>query len=74
MTRDELRDLAKQVGSAKDLVAPKKRGEAGDLDGEKLLAWLAEDGARVRRPIIVVGKAVTLGYKEDAMKALVSKL
>lgn len=58
----------------KDLVAPKKRAEAGDLDGEKLLAWLAADGARVRRPIVVVGKTVTLGYKEDAMKELLNKL
>lgn len=65
LAADELRRLAKQVGGAQALVAPKRRAEAAGLDGEKLIAWLSEDGARVRRPIIVAGKTVTLGFTKD---------
>ena len=65
LSADELRALAKQVGGPKELVAPKRRAEAEGLDGEKLIAWLAEDGARLRRPIIVAGKKVTLGFTKD---------
>jgi arsenate reductase-like glutaredoxin family protein len=65
LSADELRKLAKQIGGPKELVAPKRRAEAEGLDGEKLIAWLAEDGARLRRPIIVAGKTVTLGFTKD---------
>jgi hypothetical protein len=34
------------------------------------LAWLAEDGARVRRPIIVRGSKVWLGFAADTQAAL----
>ena len=67
---DELRKLAALVGGPKELVAPKRRAEAEGLDGEKLLAWLAADGARVRRPIVVVGKKVTLGFNAAAQEQL----
>lgn len=66
----ELRALAKKVGSAEELVAPKRRAEAEGLSGEKLLAWLAQDGARVRRPIIEVDGEVTLGFAGDAREKL----
>lgn len=69
----ELRALAKKAGGAELLVAPKRRAEAEGLSGEKLIAWLAEDGARVRRPIIEVGGALTLGFAADAQEKL-SKL
>jgi hypothetical protein len=46
----ELRALAKRAGGPEQLVAPKRRAEAEGLLGEKLIAWLAEDGGRVRRP------------------------
>ncbi len=59
---DELRVLAAKLGGPKELIAPKRRAEAGTLDGDKLLAWLAADGARVRRPIIVAGKTATVGF------------
>ena len=59
---DEIRAIAKQVGDVKLLIAPKRRAEAEGLDGEKLVAWLAADGARLRRPIIIAGKKVTLGF------------
>lgn len=67
---DELRKIAKQVGGPKDLVAPKKRAEAESLDGDALLDWLAADGSRLRRPIIVAGKKVTLGFTKDTPAAL----
>ncbi|MFL5395263.1 MAG: arsenate reductase family protein [Myxococcales bacterium] len=40
------------------------------MNGEKLLKWLAEDGARVRRPIVVAGKTITLGFTDEARTEL----
>src|SRR5262249_29657168 len=68
--RDELLHLAKQVGGAQHLVAPKRRAEAEGLSEAALLDWLAEDGAHVRRPIIVAGRTVTLGFTKDTPAAL----
>jgi len=64
---EELRRLASRVGgwTSWSPQAP-RRGEG--LQGEKLLRWLAEDGARVRRPIVVTGRKVTLGFAETARK------
>ena len=70
----ELRALAKKAGGADQLVAPKRRAEAEGLAGEKLIAWLAEDGARVRRPIIEVGGKLVLGFAAEARAALESIL
>jgi arsenate reductase-like glutaredoxin family protein len=70
----ELRALAKKAGGAEQLVAPKRRAEAEGLSGEKLIAWLAEDGGRVRRPIIEVGGAVTLGFAAEAQEKLTKLL
>src|SRR5437868_10925438 len=70
----ELRALAKKAGGAEQLVAPKRRSEAEGLSGEKLIAWLAEDGGRVRRPIIEVGGEVTLGFAAEAQEKLISLL
>lgn len=67
---DELRRLASRVGGVDELVAPKRRAEAESLHGEKLLRWLAADGARVRRPIVVTGAKVTLGFSESAREEL----
>src|SRR5919202_5292710 len=64
LSADELRRLASRVGGVDELVAPKRRAEAEGLHGEKLLRWLAEDGARLRRPIVVTGGKVTLGFTE----------
>ncbi|HWE23469.1 MAG TPA: hypothetical protein VG496_05960 [Myxococcales bacterium] len=71
---DELRRLASRVGGVDELVAPKRRAEAEGLHGEKLLRWLAADGARVRRPIVVTGSKVTLGFSESAREELDSAL
>jgi arsenate reductase-like glutaredoxin family protein len=70
LTADEIRALAKKVGDVKELVAPKRRAEAEGLDGDKLVAWLAADGSRLRRPIIAAPKKVTLGFSKDTAAAL----
>ena len=66
----ELKALAKKAGGPKELVAPKRRAEAEGLDGEKLIAWLAADGGRVRRPIIEVAGELTLGFTEATREKL----
>jgi arsenate reductase-like glutaredoxin family protein len=66
----ELRALAKKAGGAEQLVAPKRRAEAEGLSGERLIAWLAEQGTRVRRPIIEIGGDLTLGFAADAQEKL----
>ena len=70
LTADELRTLAKKAGGVEQLVAPKRRAEAEGLAGEKLIAWLAQDGARVRRPLIEIGGELTLGFAADAQEKL----
>jgi arsenate reductase-like glutaredoxin family protein len=70
LTVEELRRLAARAGGVFELVAPKRRAEAEGLSGEKLLRWLAADGARVRRPIVVTGKTTTLGFTDAAREVL----
>ena len=70
LTGTEIRALAKKAGGVELLVAPKRRAEAEGLSGQKLIAWLAEDGARVRRPIIELGGELTLGLAADAQEKL----
>jgi arsenate reductase-like glutaredoxin family protein len=74
LTVDELRRLAARAGGADQLVAPKRRAEAEGLSGDKLLRWLAEDGARVRRPIVVTGKKTTLGFTDAVREELEKEL
>ena len=74
LTVDELRRLASRAGGADQLVAPKRRAEAEGLSGDKLLRWLAEDGARVRRPIVVTGKKTTLGFTDAVREELEKEL
>ena len=66
----ELRKLAKTVGGPENLVAPKRRKEAEGLSGAALLEWLAADGGRVRRPIIVTPNGMTVGFAADAKARL----
>ena len=70
LTEAELTALAAKAGGAENLVAPKRRAEAEGLSGKKLIAWLAQDGGRVRRPIVVAGGKITLGFAADAQKTL----
>jgi len=70
LTLAELRALARRAGGPRELVAPKQRAAAADLDGEPLLAWLAADGRRVRRPIIDLGGTLYLGFAADVKAKL----
>jgi arsenate reductase-like glutaredoxin family protein len=74
LTAAELKTLAKRVGGPEMLVAPKQRAEAEGLAGDKLLAWLAEDGRRLRRPIIDVGGKVLLGFTNNVREELEDEL
>jgi arsenate reductase-like glutaredoxin family protein len=75
LSADEIRALARAAGGAKELVAPKRRAEAEGLSGDKLIAWLAADGARLRRPIVVVGgKNISLGFNAAAQEQLAKSL
>ena len=66
----EIGALAKKVGGVEKLIAPKRRAEAEGLSGKKLVASLASDGGRIRRPIIVTPKGTTLGFAADAKERL----
>ena len=70
LTEPEIRALAPKVGGLENLVAPKRRKEAAGLTGDKLVKWLAADGGRIRRPIIVRGGKVLLGFAKDTQEAL----
>ena len=70
VSADEIRALAAKVGGAENLIAPKRRAEAEGLSGDKLIAWLAADGAHLRRPIIIRGKDVLVGFAKDTQAAL----
>ena len=74
LTLAEIEKLAKRVGGARELVAPKRKKEAEEVSDEALPAWLAEDGGRMRRPIVDTGKRVTLGFAADARKAVADEL
>jgi arsenate reductase-like glutaredoxin family protein len=58
----ELRRLADRVGGARNLVAPKRKAEADAVPDGELVEWLAADGGRVRRPIIIAGRKTALGF------------
>jgi len=74
LTVAELKRLGKLAGGPEQLVAPKQRKEAEGITGEALYEWLAGDGKRVRRPIIAVGGAVTLGFTGDVREKLEAEL
>jgi arsenate reductase-like glutaredoxin family protein len=74
LTLPELRALAVRAGGAAELVAPKQRKEAEGLDEEALLAWLAEDGRRLRRPIIDTGEILALGFTSQTRELLATSL
>lgn len=70
LSRAEIAQLAARVGDPSLLVAPKRRGEAEGLAGDALLDWLAADGAHLRRPIVVVGGQVLLGFTAEVKAKL----
>jgi arsenate reductase-like glutaredoxin family protein len=71
LTAAELRALAQRAGGPKDLVAPKRRAEAEGLDGEALIAWLAAEPLRLRKPIIDRDGQLLLGFNAQSIAALV---
>jgi arsenate reductase-like glutaredoxin family protein len=74
LTTNEIEALARKVGGVENLVAPKRRAEAEGLSGKKLVAWLAADGGRIRRPIIVTPNGTTVGFAADAKERLAELL
>jgi arsenate reductase-like glutaredoxin family protein len=74
LTVAELKALAKRAGGPEQLVAPKRRADAEDLDGDALYAWLAADGGNLRRPIIDVDGALFVGFSKETRAALEQKL
>lgn len=76
LTASELKSLAERVeGGLRALVAPKRRAEAEEVTDAKLAGWLAEDGARVRRPIIDLGSGpLALGFTAEVREALQERL
>lgn len=75
LTVDELRTLAERSGGLRELVAPKRRKQADEVSDAELAAWLAADGGRVRRPIVVVAdKALTLGFTAAVREQLEAAL
>jgi arsenate reductase-like glutaredoxin family protein len=70
LSKGELRTLAGKVGGLEALIAPKRKKEAEGKKGEALLEWLASDGGNLRRPIVIVGRTVTLGFAGDAREKL----
>ncbi len=67
---DEIETLARKVGGVAGLVAPKRRKEAEGMSDQKLVAWLAADGSRMRRPIVVVGRRATVGFTASVQEEL----
>ena len=74
LTAAELEALAEHSGGPEALVAPKQRAAAEGMSGKKLLAWLAEDGKRVRRPIVQIGDTITLGFTDPVRAELEKRL
>lgn len=76
LTAAELTALSRRVeGGLRALVAPKRRAEAEAVPDAKLAAWLAEDGGRVRRPIIDLGEgALAVGFTAAVREELEGRL
>ncbi|EYF05657.1 Spx/MgsR family RNA polymerase-binding regulatory protein [Chondromyces apiculatus] len=54
-------------GQSYRALGKKKVDAASDA---QVTAWLAEDGKLVKRPVLVRGKEVLVGFKEEAYEAL----
>ncbi len=74
LSEAELRALAAKAGGIRELVAPKQRKAAEEVPDAKLASWLAEDWRRVRKPIVIAGKTVTLGFTAKEREALEAAL
>jgi arsenate reductase-like glutaredoxin family protein len=52
------------------MVKPTARAEVEPMTDAQIVAWLAEDPKRLRRPIIDTGDAVRLGFSKAVRQAL----
>lgn len=70
MSGKEIATLAKRAGGAINLVAPTRRAEVDGMTDPQIVAYLAEDPKRLRRPIIDTGDALHLGFSKAVREAL----
>lgn len=70
LTAKEITALGKRAGGVAELVKPTARGEVAGMTPARIAAWLAEDPARLRRPIIDTGRAIHLGFTKAVREAL----
>lgn len=66
----EITTLARRAGGAREMVAPTRRAEIEGLTDTQVVAYLAEDPRRLRRPIIDTGDQVHLGFSKRVREAL----
>lgn len=57
-------------GQSYRAIGKEKMDAASDDDLKK---WLSEDGKLVKRPVLVVGKKVIVGFREEAFATLVGE-
>jgi arsenate reductase-like glutaredoxin family protein len=70
LTPREIRALGRRAGGVRELVKPTARAEVAGMTDVQLVAWLAEDPKRFRRPIIDTGSAIHLGFTKTVRDAL----
>lgn len=56
-------------GSYRDLIAARGKAEVEALDDARLLALLAADGKMIKRPLLVAGTKVLVGFREEDYEA-----
>lgn len=66
----EIRALGARAGGVRELVAPRRRAAVEGMSDEEVVAFLAADPARLRRPIIDTGGTVHLGFTKAVREAL----
>ena len=70
LTEGEVRALGERLGGIREMVAPKRRGEAEAIADGKLAAWLAANPNFVRRPLIDTGKVLVGGFTAQTREKL----
>ena len=70
LTPQEIRAIGKRAGGVRELVKPTARADVAGMSDAQIVAWLAEDPNRLRRPIIDTGSAIYLGFAKNVRKAL----
>ncbi|HEX9711031.1 MAG TPA: ArsC/Spx/MgsR family protein [Actinomycetota bacterium] len=70
MTPSEIKQLGHRAGGVRELVAPRRRAEVEGMSDRQVVAYLAQDPARLRRPIIDTGGRIHLGFSKAVREAL----